>query len=84
LCLQDEHTAGRNHDFELIFSGICPKHQDQITEARRDADISMVFERNPVKRVVLALKATSVFLHMLADAMWRWATLLENQLEDQS
>ena len=84
FCLENEHVAGANHDFEFIFPDVCQKHHDQLTEARRDADVSMVFERNPVNRVALALKATSVFLHMLADAMRRWATLLENQLEDQS
>jgi len=84
FCVDEEHAAGANHDFILTFPGICKKHHDELTEARRDADISPVFERDPMKRVALALKATSVFLHKLADAMWRWATLLENQMEDQS
>ena len=81
FCLEVEHTAGANHDFLLTFPDICQKHHDQVTEARRDADISMFFERNRVKRVALALKSVSVFLRHLADAMWRWARLLEDELQ---
>jgi hypothetical protein len=79
--LQDEHSAGRNNDFILTFPDICQKHHDQLTEARRDADINPMFERDPIKRVALALKSVSVFLRMLADAMWRWAGALEDQSE---
>ena len=79
FCLELEHVAGGNHDFLLTFPDICQRHHDELTEARRNADISMVFERDPVKRVALALKSVSVFLRMLADAMWRWATRLEDE-----
>jgi hypothetical protein len=83
FCLETEHPAGRNHDFALTFPDICQKHHDQVTEARRDADINPEFERNPVRRVAFALKSVSVFLHMLADAMWKWADVIE-QSEDPS
>jgi len=83
LCCEVEHPAGRNHDFPLTFPDICQKHQDYLTEARRDADISMVFERDRIKRVALALKSVSVFLESLAKAMWRWATILEDELENK-
>lgn len=79
FCLELEHAAGGNHDIMLTFHDICQKHHDQLTEARRDADISMTFERERVKRVALALKSVSVFLHKLADAMWRWASWLEDE-----
>jgi hypothetical protein len=36
----------------------------------------MRYEPDPVKRAALALKATSVFLEMLAEAHSRWAELL--------
>ncbi len=78
-CLEAEHVAGRHHDVLLTFPDICQKHHDQLTEFRRDADIRMVFQQDPVKRVALALKSVSVFLRMLADAMWRWATWLEDE-----
>jgi hypothetical protein len=82
FCLELEHVAAHNHDFLLTFPDICQKHHDQITEARRDADISMAFERDRVKRVALALKSVSVFLHKLADAMWRWAELLLDESKE--
>jgi hypothetical protein len=43
----------------------------------------MVFERDRIKRVALALKSVSVFLESLAKAMWRWATILEDELENK-
>ena len=84
FCLEREHVAGRNHDFLLTFPDVCQKHHDEITEGRRNADISMEFERGRVKRVALALKSVSVFQHELADAMWRWAeSLLDQQGDDK-
>jgi hypothetical protein len=38
----------------------------------------MAFERDPHKSLALALKSVSVFLRMLAEAMWRWASRLED------
>ena len=83
FCTEVEHTAGRNHDFLLTYPDICQKHHDQLTEARRDAGISMVFERNRIRRTALALKSVAVFMRSLADAMWRWATCLEDELEEK-
>jgi hypothetical protein len=34
-------------------------------------------EPNPQKRVALMLKALSVFLEMLAKAVWEWSELLQ-------
>ncbi len=79
FCIEAEHPAGRNHDFALVFPDICQKHQDQITERRRDADINPSFERNRIRRIALALKSVATFLKMLAEAMWRWATILEDE-----
>ena len=76
FCLEVEHPAGRNHDFALTFPDICQKHHRQLTDARRDADVPMEFERNRRRRIGLALKAISVFLHMLGDAVWRWGNFL--------
>lgn len=56
---------------------MCQRHHDELTERRRQADISMRYEPDPVKRVALALKATSVFLEKLAKAHSRWAELLD-------
>lgn len=80
-----EHAAGRGHDPYLV-APVCLLHHDQVTEARRDADVSMKFQPNPVMRYALALKALSIFLHMLADAVWRWGSALEqatNEVEHE-
>jgi hypothetical protein len=83
FCTELEHTAGRNHDFLLTFPDICQKHHDELTETRRDAGISMIYERNRVKRVALALKSVSVFLQKLAEAMWRWGTWLDSEVQEK-
>ena len=74
--LEEEHVAGRNHDEQLV-APVSHKDQLRVTRNREAALVSMKFENNPVKRVVLALKATSVFLELLSEAMWRWAESLE-------
>ncbi len=84
FCPEVEHSAGRNHDFALTFPDICQKHHDELTEARRDADISMVFERDRIKRVARVLKSVSVFMKKLAEAMWRWGNMLEEESEDRN
>ena|SRR5207244_2086408 len=76
FCIEMDHTAGRHHDSLLKFP-VCQKHHDVLTDLRRDAEISMLYERDPRKRVALALRSTSVFSHMEGDAMWRWADLLD-------
>src|SRR5438477_498131 len=78
LCIEMDHSAGRRHDWWLTFP-LCQKHHAEVTENRRQADVSMRYESDPVKRVALALNATSVFLLMLGDALGRWARLLESQ-----
>ena len=76
LCVELDHTSGRNHDSELTFA-MCQMHHEHVTELRRQADISMRYESNPVKRAALALRAISVFLQVLADALWKWSELLD-------
>jgi hypothetical protein len=83
LCLQcgrqieieDHHVAGRGHDPELT-APLCQACHAQVTENLRRADVDMRFTPDSVERVRRALKATAVFLRMLAEALWRWAELL--------
>jgi hypothetical protein len=83
LCLQcgrqieieDHHVAGREHDPELT-APLCQACHAQVTENLRRADVDMRFTPDSVERVRRALKATAVFLRMLAEALWRWAELL--------
>jgi hypothetical protein len=70
-----DHTAGRNHDPDLM-TPLCRSCHASVTEQRRRAGADMRRQPNSKKRVKYALKAASVFLRMLADAMWRWADLL--------
>ncbi len=79
FCIEEDHTAGRNHDSELIFK-LCQYHHRLVTQKRMDAGADMQFQSNPVKRVIFALKATAVFLRELANAMERWVKLLEKSL----
>ncbi len=75
--LEQHHVAGRNHDPELVAS-LCQACHAQVTESLRRAGIDMCYEPNSTERVRKALKAAAVFLHMLADALWRWAEWLKS------
>jgi len=69
------HIAGKAHDRQLT-GPLCQAHHDLATENLRRADVDMRATTNPVERVRRALKATAVFLWMLAPALWRFAELL--------
>lgn len=75
LHIQEHHVAGRNHDAELT-ALLCTACHDQVTENIRCADVDMHRAQDSVERVRRALKATAVFLRMLAAALWRWAESL--------
>ena len=78
LQIQEHHVAGRNHDAQLT-APLCTPCHDQVTENLRCAGVDMKYTRDSAKRVRRALKATAVFLWMLAEALWRWAeSLLES------
>lgn len=83
LCLQcgrtirteSHHVAGRNHDPELT-APLCQACHAQDTEMLRRAEVDMSKTSSSVERVRRSLKATAVFLWMLAEALWRWAESL--------
>ena len=80
--IEEHHVAGRNHDPELKVP-LCLACHAQATEFLRIAEVDMRYTRNSVERVRWALKATAVFLGMLAEAMRRWAESL-NQNKKES
>ncbi len=82
VTIELDHTAGRNHD-ALLKGPLCVSCHATATELRRRADADMQFQHNPIRRVKCALKATAVFLHMLADALRRWAELLIHSDEEE-
>lgn len=75
---EDHHVAGRNHDPELTAPLCIPCHA-QITESLQCADADMRRADKSVERVRRALRATAVFLGMLAKALWRWAESLQGR-----
>jgi hypothetical protein len=81
--LEWEHAAGFFHDQHLV-APVCLLCQDLVTEHRRDADVSMNFEPNRLKRYGLKLKALAVFLRMLSDAVWRWGCTLVEMSEGEN
>jgi hypothetical protein len=75
VLIELDHTAGQNHD-EFLKAPLCIPCHAMVTEFRRRADADMRRQPNSNKRVKCALKATAVFLHLLADALVRWADWL--------
>jgi hypothetical protein len=75
VLIELDHTSGQNHD-EFLKAPLCVPCHALVTEFRRRADADMRLQPNARQRVKYALKATAVFLSMLADAMFRWADLL--------
>jgi hypothetical protein len=76
LCIQDHHTAGKHHDPHLK-APICEMHHREIHEQLLRAGISLKYERDKVKRVASALRSAAVYDRTRADAMERWASLLD-------
>jgi hypothetical protein len=73
--IEKHHVAGRNHDPELN-APLCVACHARVTEDLRRGDVDMRYTRDSVERVRIALKATAVFMRMLAEALWRWAECL--------
>jgi hypothetical protein len=80
LCIQDHHTAGRNHDPELT-APLCEMHHRQQHEQMLRAGVSLRYEADPVTRVEMALRAMAVYRRAEADAMERMAELLRTETE---
>jgi ribosomal protein L34E len=74
--IEMHHVAGRKHDPDFTIP-LCQSCHAQATEILRRAGVDMRHASNSVERVRRALKATAVFLRMLAEALWRWAESLD-------
>lgn len=81
--IEEEHVAGRNHDVDLVAPVSVEDHR-RVTRNREAAGASMRPEKKSTKLVALALKATSVFLELLSESMWKWAELLEKECGRQA
>ena len=76
LCIEEHHVAGKNHD-PILTAPLCEMHHRQIHERILRAGISLQYERDPVKRVAMALRAMAIYGRAQADAMDRLANLLD-------
>ena len=76
FCIEDHHTARRNHDPQLT-APVCELHHRELHEELLRAGVSLRFEPDPIKRVATALRAEAVYDRKRADARERWADLLE-------
>ena len=75
VLIEQDHTAGQNHD-DFLKAPLCIPCHAMVTEFRRRADADMRRAPDSIQRVKCALKATAVFQRLLADAMLRWSELL--------
>jgi hypothetical protein len=75
VLIELDHTAGRRHD-DFLKGPLCSPCHAMVTEYRRRAGADMRYTPDSVERVRRALKATAVFLRLLAEALWRWAESL--------
>jgi hypothetical protein len=80
--IEKHHVAGGRHDPELT-APLCIACHAHITESLRRADVDMRHTPDPAERVRRALKATAIFLRMLAEALWRWADTLRKADDKQ-
>lgn len=75
--IEQHHVAGQNHDSEFT-TPLCQVCHAQATENLRRADIDMRCAPESGERLRRALRATAVFLRMLAEALWHWAESFTN------
>jgi hypothetical protein len=73
--IEKDHSAGQNHD-DFLKAPLCIPCHAMVTEFRRRAGADMQRQANSIQTVKHALKATAVFLSMLANAMVRWSDWL--------
>jgi hypothetical protein len=83
LCIQQHHTAGKNHDPRLK-APLCEMHHRELHEQMLRAGVSLRYEGDPIRRAAMAMRAMSVYRRAEADAMDRWADLLDKSRSNQS
>jgi len=81
LCIEEHHTALRNHD-PLLTDPLCEMHHRVMHEQLRRAGVSLSFEPDPKKRIAQALRSAALYDRARADAMDRWAASLDKSEED--
>jgi hypothetical protein len=80
--LEDHHVVGEAHDPDLLVT-LCLNCHREVTEGLAREGVSMRPEKNISKLVALILRASAVFFEALAKSYRKWATLLENEVENK-
>jgi len=80
--LEEHHNVGEAHDPDLTMT-LCLNCHREITEGLAREDVSMRPEKNPRKLMALRLRALAVLFESLASSHRKWASLLENQPENE-
>ena len=74
--IEFHHVVAADRDSELVVP-LCLNCHRTATEELAQADIDMICETDPDKRVASMLKALAAFLEQVVDALRRWAKTLE-------
>jgi hypothetical protein len=61
----------------MLLAPLCQKHHRKMHELLLRAETSPRYQRDRVKRVAMALRSAAVYDRARADAMDRWAQVLE-------
>lgn len=80
--LEEHHIVGQAHDSDLTVT-LCLNCHREITEGLAREGVSMRPEKNLRKLIALMLRASAVLFESLATSYRKWASLLENQSENQ-
>ena len=80
--LEEHHIVGAAHDPDLTVT-LCLNCHKEITEGLAREGVSMRPERDLYRVIVYVLRASAVLFDFLAQSYRKWATLLENQLENR-
>jgi hypothetical protein len=78
--LEEHHILGEAHDPDATVT-LCLNCHREITEGLAREGVSMRPEKNPLKLIVLMLRASAVLFESLARSYRKWATLLEHHLD---
>jgi len=76
--LPEHHVLGRKHDPDLVIFA-CLNCHAEMHELLSDAGVELREVPDPIRRVVMMLRAEAVHFEMLADSKRRQAGILEGE-----
>lgn len=82
LCIHEHHVVGRNHDSDFVVNR-CERHHRERHELLLQSGIPLRHEPDAAVRIATALRALALHKRTEsmseADALERWAALLEQE-----